>query len=157
MDMEIHELRSKLTSILKEINARILDEQMKDRAPSSRESFLKPSEIIVKSSPTTKHKVALPKFDGTSLDWKQFSKLFCKVVEKDTSLTEEEKACLILESMTTPETKELVKTAIQSDNGYENGLKTLRQKYGREHTIFREHLQFLTKHQSYDYDATSGR
>ncbi len=70
MDMEIHELRSKLTSILKEINARILDEQMKDRAPSSRESFLKPSEIIVKSAPTTKHKVALLKFDGTSLDWK---------------------------------------------------------------------------------------
>ncbi len=67
------------------------------------------------------------------------------MLEKDTSLTEEEKACLLLESMITAETKELVKTAIQGDNGYENGLKTLRQKYGRERTIFREHLQILTK------------
>ncbi len=67
--------------------------------------------------------------------WKRFSHLFTTVDAKDEALTDEEKACLLLEAMSTPETKEVVRTACQGSDGYELSSKALQQKYCKERTI----------------------
>ena len=98
-------------------------------------------------------KVPLPKFDGSPLDWKRFLELFTSIIEKDVSLSESEKCCLLTDAMSTPETKELVEAATLGSDGYNQGIRALCQKYGRERMIFREHLQQLTRKKTFGYNA----
>ena len=79
--------------------------------------------------------MSLLKYDGSPLEWRRFLELFTTVIEKDSTLRDSEKTCLLLESMDTPETKEVVKAASVGCNSYNTAIKALQKKYGRPRTI----------------------
>ena len=78
--------------------------------------------------------MSLPKYDGSPLEWRRFLELFTTVIEKDSTLRDSEKTCLLLESMDTPETKELVKAASVGCNSYNTAIKAL-QKSTEDHEL----------------------
>ncbi len=123
IDPDIESLRGKLSAVLKEVQEQIAREQ--DSLSSARTPLV--PEIVVKTTPSSSHRlrITLPKFDGNPLEWKRFSRLFTTVIAKDEALTDGEKACLLLEAMSTPETKKVVHTASQGSDGYELSLKAL--------------------------------
>ena len=55
---------------------------------------------------TSKVKVSLPTFDGSSLDWRRFHDLFTAIIDKDPTLTDGEKSSLLINAMDNQEAKE---------------------------------------------------
>ncbi len=96
--------------------------------------------------------MSLPKYDGSPLEWRRFSELFTTVIDKDSTLRDSEKTCLLLESMDTPETREVVKAASTGSDSYNAAMKALQRKYGRSRTIAKEHVKFLSKRSSFGYN-----
>ena len=130
---------------------RSLAQAQESSSTSSMTTIATKPEIVVNSR-TSRLKVSLPKYDGSPLEWRRFLELFTTVIEKDSTLRDSEKTCLLLESMDTPETKEVVKAASVGCNSYNTAIKALQKKYGRPRTIANEHLKFLTKRSTFGYN-----
>ena len=130
---------------------RSLAQAQESSSTSSTTTIATKPEIVVNSK-ISRLKVSLPKYDGSPQEWRRFLELFTTVIEKDSTLRDSEKTCLLLESMDTPETKEVVKAVSVACNSYNTAIKALQKKYGRPRTIANEHLKFLTKKSTFGYN-----
>ncbi len=134
---EFEEIRLKLVALSKEVYDKNAEAQVvsKTTLESSTAEDIKPR--------TSKVRVSLPTFDGSSLYWKRFHDLFTAIIDKDTTLTDGEKSSLLINAMDNEEAKELVKASTLGSDGYKQGLQALKTKYGRDRIVYREHLMHL--------------
>ena len=104
----LEEIRRKLVALSKEVYDKIAVAQVvsKTTPESSTAEDIKPR--------TSKVKVSLPTFDGSSLDWRRFHDLFTAIIDKDPTLTDGEKSSLLINAMDNEEAKELVKASTLS-------------------------------------------
>ncbi len=153
-DETISPVRQAIHGDLKSLFKRLAAEQKATAKDSLEESTSIPTSGVIVKSNTSRLKVSLPKFDGSPLEWRRFHDLFTTVIEKDDTLREPEKACLLLEAMSNSEAQEVVKAASTGDNCYVQAMNDLRQKYGRPRTIYREHLQVLMKKHTFGYNQS---
>ena len=79
---------------------RSLAQAQESSSTSSTTTIATKPEIVVNSR-TSRLKVSLPKYDSSPLEWRRFLELFTTVIEKDSTLHDLEKTCLLLESMDT--------------------------------------------------------
>ena len=149
-DEDINSMCTELQQDMLHITRSLAQAQESSSTSSTTTIATKP-EIVVNSR-TSRLKVSLPKYDGSPLEWRRFLELFTTVIEKDSTLRDSEKTCLLLESMDTPETKEVVKAASVGCNSYNTAIKVLQKKYGRPRTIANEHIKFLTKRSTFGYN-----
>ncbi len=153
-DETISPVRQAIHGDLKSLFKRLAAEQKATAKDSLEESTSIPTSGVIVKSNTSRLKVSLPKFDGSPLEWRRFHDLFTTVIEKDDTLREPEKACLLLEAMSNSEAQEVVKAASTGDNCYVQAMNDLRQKYGCPRTIYREHLQVLMKKHTFGYNQS---
>ena len=88
---------------------------MKDnshRQPSG--SDAKPEMVTVKST----LRLDLPTFDGNIMNWQDFLLLFSAILDKERGLTDSEKCCHLINTMSTPEAKEQAKSAVAYTSNY---------------------------------------
>ena len=102
----VGELGPKLTEIVNKSNTQLKLEG--HCSLSSSDSNAKPKVVAISSN----LKLALPTFDGDVLNWREFWSLFSDVLSKDRGLTDTEKCCHLINSMSTPEAKEQAKSAV---------------------------------------------
>ena len=119
-DVRIASLCQSLKDSEQAINKALIQAQEVEMSSISKTTMSSPEKPCHYSS---RVKVPLPKFDGSPLDWKRFLELFTSIIEKDVSLSESEKCCLLTDAMSTPETKELVKAATLGSDGYNQGMR----------------------------------
>ncbi len=149
-DEDIHTMCAELRDGMFHLT-RALAQAQEANCPISTSTQVTKPEIIVNSR-SSRLKVSLPKYDGSPLEWRRFLELFTTVIDKDSTLRDSEKTCLLLESMDTPETREVVKAASTGSDSYNAAMKALQRKYGRSRTIAKEHVKFLSKRSSFGYN-----
>ena len=108
----VGELGPKLTEIVNKSNTQLKLEGYSSL--SSSDSNAKPKVVAISSN----LKLALPTFDGDVLNWREFWSLFSDVLFKDRGLTDIEKCCHLINSMSTPEVKEQAKSAVANTTSY---------------------------------------
>lgn len=119
--------QSRATSVSDKERATIVD---KEAAASSKE--LRPLSQGLK--------VELPPFDGSILKWRNVSGLFKSVMAKNTHLSNEEKNCLLLKAMASPDAYAKAEAAIQSTSSHEEAFKRLGEHYELNKELHAHHL-----------------
>ncbi len=136
-DANLDELVSFLERSIKDLFTRV----SRDPKPSTVSTFgaeaKQPSRI-------DRVKLELAHFNGEAMKWPAFEDSFTKMVLKDIFFSPEDKALLLLKSVTTIETKRLVKAQINAEN-YDGVLDTLKARYGIPKSIYREHFPVANK------------
>ena len=126
----VGELGPKLTEIVNKSNTQLKLEG--HCSLSSSDSNAKPKVVAISSN----LKLALPTFDGDVLNWREFWSLFSDVLFKDRGLTDTEKCCHLINSMSTPEAKEQAKSAVAYTTSYAEATDRLKAIYERNRLVF---------------------
>ena len=131
------ELGPKLTEIVNKSNTQLKLEG--HCSLSSSDSNAKPKVVAISSN----LKLALPTFDGDVLNWREFWSLFSDVLFKDRGLTDTEKCCHLINSMSTPEAKEQAKSAVAYTTSYAEATDHLNAFYKRNRLVFSHHYKAI--------------
>ncbi len=132
-DADLDELVSNIERSVKDLFARV----SRDPKPSTTTPL-----TIIEAKPKSRIdrvKLELPHFNGEAMKWPAFEDAFSKMVMKDGSFSPEDKALLLLKSVTTTETKRLVEAQINAKN-YDGVFDTLKARFGIPKSIYREHF-----------------
>lgn len=103
-----------------------------------------PKVTITKEVQRTSSNLKLPQFSGSMLTFHEFAGLFHDLISKEKGLTDNEKICHLLQSMSTPETKDFVESAMAySDRTFDSVFQRLRDRYDRKRVVHALHLEEL--------------
>ena len=88
-------------------------------------------------------RLKLPSYDGDILHWHDFFALFSALIGKEVSLTDHERCCHLLNSMTTPEDNSIVERAISITHSYEEAVECVQRSFERNRLIFGHHVKAI--------------
>ena len=149
-DEALSVLRRDLQDSVQQINARLADEH--SRTPSKG-----PTTAMEMPAPVKTHGIKLkaPTFSGKPTDWITFNSLFTSMIERQSHLSDTERCCLLLDSMTTDEAKDIVTHHYEGDGSYDAAMAALAKHYGQPQQIYPLHVRALLSPEKYTYTRTS--
>ena len=93
----------------------------------------------------SKLEIELPTLSGDPLQWNKFWKLFSRLIDKETDITDEEKTYFLIQSMRDSESETCARSAATYSDSYSSVVEALQRKYDRPRANYILHFKsFLT-------------
>lgn len=128
---------------LKSIRDRALSrlENLTQIHTASKDAVTTPEVAPVREPTSTPRRLKIPPpvFDGTILGWKHFWNLFSALLDRETSMADVDKCCLLVEAMGTPEAKTTVLKATANSATFAEAVVTLKSIYDKNRVVHGHH------------------